>query len=867
MKKKSFLFLTSIFIGLTSAVEASARSVSEAYDIARKALDNGRVTLHNTAVNNGDTLYYTFTGDTSGFAIVSAKDQTHALLAYNKDKTLNGNLPEDLTNLLNSYFGNPLNTKDYKTNETAQTSLRVSRLTNCAIEPLLGETAWGQDAPYNLDCPVLNNANCPTGCVATAIAQVMHYYQYPSAVLAEIPAYTTSTNSLARGKVNKGTAINWSKMCDVYGDEYNTESGEAVAQLMSMVGNSLEMDYNTSESSCNKAGIYELATYFGYDAELAHKAFRASFTLTEWYNLLYEELKAGRPILFSGSTMQSGHRFVCDGLDADGLFHINWGWRGDYNGYYDLTLLNPDAAYEIGASDSKDGYTKDQFIILGLQPDNGKTDAQPTTNLVTLSVQHQESNSNHYLFYSFTNPYAKTVTAYIGSGYVDENGKVVKVGGGELSEFETDIKFSDQTASAIDVSTFKEGKYYQVGLIESTDGVNWTVCEGYNNVNVVFTVKNGEVVVASQVDLEADFQTTDFSAVGYTAYGRIDLQNNGSQEYNDAIYLMTSSTTTNPMKYSHAAIVTVEANGTNSLDVSFVPQSDTVYYWVMDKDLNTIKSGFVVRKDAAYKLETTATFDTLASGKIYCQVEVKNTGDTYYNADLVLTLYHLGGNTVVTTKTFIKAGDSTAVAYEVPTTFNYTQYSISDYKGNVILFGQLDNNSSEDKPEIQYNLSFSIFYEKGDSVNGTFTLNNNTAEAISNEYFILVGPSLTSLTTIAFWKTVDVSSNGYSINTFTAVAPGDTLFYRILKGSTPIAQGYALATPKVSVEQHPAIISLQYWAEDKAIVVKSAETNHLTIYDIFGRCLVNKMMHPDEQFRLPAEQGVYIVNGKKLLVK
>lgn len=93
-------------------------------------------------------------------------------------------------------------------------------------------------------------------------------------------------------------------------------------------------------------------------------SFRSSYTLDAWSQLIYNELKENRLVLMSGSTILTGHRFFCDGVDKNGLFHINWGWDGHFNGYYDLALLNPNTTSETGSSSSTDGYSKDNYRMV-----------------------------------------------------------------------------------------------------------------------------------------------------------------------------------------------------------------------------------------------------------------------------------------------------------------------------------------------------------------------------------------------------------------------------------------------------------------------------------------------------------------------
>lgn len=222
--------------------------------------------------------------------------------------------------------------------------------TRANIEPLL-TCRWGQDAPYNNMCP----SKYPTGCTATATAQIMYYYRYPEKGTGSI-SYTSGTSTYSTD-FSKST-YNWNAMLDKVTNSSSAEAKEAVALLMKDIGYGTQMNYQRSESvgySYN-AG-YALSTYFSYDKSV-NFALRKMYSDEEWDELIYNELAEGRPIVYSGYSQDgnSGHTFVCDGY-KDGNYHINFGWDGQYDGYFSLdNLLN---------------YNCRQEALIGIQPDKG----------------------------------------------------------------------------------------------------------------------------------------------------------------------------------------------------------------------------------------------------------------------------------------------------------------------------------------------------------------------------------------------------------------------------------------------------------------------------------------------------------------
>ena len=170
---------------------------------------------------------------------------------------------------------------------------------------------------------------------------------------------------------SKGQKYDWDNMLPNYSYNYTKTQADAVAKLMLHCGKAVKMNYN-KESGANVTPA-SLAKYFGYDSDLMLDLPRSSFTLAEWTALIDQELQARRPILYSGQTTAGGHQFICDGSDGNGLYHINWGWSGAGDGYFDITILNPSQG-GIGAGNISDGFNRSCYMIIGIQPDNGKVD-------------------------------------------------------------------------------------------------------------------------------------------------------------------------------------------------------------------------------------------------------------------------------------------------------------------------------------------------------------------------------------------------------------------------------------------------------------------------------------------------------------
>ena len=278
------------------------------------------------------------------------------------------------------------------------------------IAPLM-TTRWDQELPYNAFCPVTDGQLCLTGCMATALAQVMRYHRWPQGPIGgDLPAYT-----MANGRVIDGlpvTAFDWDNMLDEYSYydaqrnyirlETTEQQQVAVATLMRYCGQLIQMNYTPQLSLGSLYDIDLLTTVFGYDPGV-YCASAEEYTVSDWDELLYNELSEGRPLVYSGQSTGGGHAFVVDGYevqDGEGYYNVNWGWSGLCNGFFKITLLNPDQSGS-GGSTTKDGYSYRQTALIGLCPQNGSSEGY-SRYLNSLGVSGDDGNGNHV--FMLTNP-------------------------------------------------------------------------------------------------------------------------------------------------------------------------------------------------------------------------------------------------------------------------------------------------------------------------------------------------------------------------------------------------------------------------------------------------------------------------------
>jgi hypothetical protein len=314
------------------------------------------------------TMFYVFNVGSVGFVIVAGDDTVTPILGYSdQGNFVSENMPSNLKKWLENYKKEILFIieNDIKATEEINKSWNLDQNNNKSnnstfstnsVNPLI-QTRWDQSPYYNAQCP----SNSVTGCVATAMAQVMKFWNYPATGSGfhsyNHPQYGTLSANYGN------TTYQWSSMPNSV-----TSSNNAVATLMYHCGVSVNMNYNIASAGGSSAQTLDvvnaLKTYFNYSTSI-QGLYRTSYTDSQWIALLKVELDAGRPIQYAGTGSGGGHSFVCDGYDVNNYFHFNWGWSGNSDAYFLLNSLNPGS---IGTGGGAGGFNSNQRAIVGIQP-------------------------------------------------------------------------------------------------------------------------------------------------------------------------------------------------------------------------------------------------------------------------------------------------------------------------------------------------------------------------------------------------------------------------------------------------------------------------------------------------------------------
>lgn len=363
------------------------------------------MTLMHTELNNVNVpLYYVYGISDGGFVIASADDRAVSLLGY----TDNGDFETATLNpAFKSWLADCIGVLNWLSEQpegTLQSNVAATRAeTLTPVAPLLGDIMWDQNAPYNNKTPMRKNSKgemvqAPTGCVATAIAQVMMYHQWPDKGTGK---HTNETDPSQTVNFAEST-YNWAAMKAKYKKDYTEAAAAAVAKLMADIGCAVDMNYGANDSGANDYGLMKgLAYYLRYNKALSRQI-RNYYTTESWNQLLRSELDKKLPVLYGGSVSSGGgHQFVLDGYDANGLYHVNWGWGGSGNGYFDINVLDPKFQ---GIGGFAGGYVIGQTAIIGVKPDkDNSTVAKPQVEIyqeIDYNLQENEFTvyvSNHGL--------------------------------------------------------------------------------------------------------------------------------------------------------------------------------------------------------------------------------------------------------------------------------------------------------------------------------------------------------------------------------------------------------------------------------------------------------------------------------------
>ena len=519
--KKLALF---VLLLCSLCLNAQQRSESEAIQIAQEFWGNGanRAKLKTVSQNrlsqakaramtkaaaaptsNTKQSFYVINDEEHNrFVIVSSDDRLYKILGYSDNGIFDSETaPIGLIDMLNNY--DEQYTSVYpdldKATKGAQKSYSFS-----PIQPLI-QSKWDQSDPYNFDCPKdiksTSGKNCVTGCVATAMAQVMNFWKYPESGTGS-NSYTSSTQRIYQSMDFSSVHFDWDNMLNEYNSDATETQKSAVATLMHAAGVSVSMDYADVSGAYAIDMAYALSHFWKYNPNVSYKK-KQYYSDEAWNQLILSELSEGHPILYAGQGNSGGHQFVLDGCNEDGMYHFNFGWAGSGDGYYTLEVLAP--VYDIwGYQFPLGDYTSKQEMVCYVVPQeygqpNGEFYASSSLDLSSVKV-----GSSKYVISTIYNCDANSTinisgntsfTGEIGVGLFDKDFQFVKslcksnvrINGGYGKSLWENVIF--------DSSTFAEGSQYYIALYAHSDKIGYSIArtEKGSEDYYLATVKNGNI--------------------------------------------------------------------------------------------------------------------------------------------------------------------------------------------------------------------------------------------------------------------------------------------------------------------------------------------------------------------------------------
>ncbi len=553
----------------------------------KKKMDDARFV--NVAPQCGYTEFYIFNNeDGKGFVIIAADDCVTPILGYSYENNFAAeNLPPNLKGWLDDYAEQIRATVEMRATATDEIRadwecLRQKKnlpiRTEAAVNPLI-TTIWGQGEYYNAQCPSLLGFHTPTGCVATAMAQIMKYWNYPSHGY-NYHSYECWPYGVQSANFG-GTNYQWSYMPNNV-----TSSNNAVATLMHHCGVSVEMDYGIHGSGAHIIsydGLYEYCaenafkTFFGYSQNLSGVERR--YNESNWTNILKNELNNSRPILYGGSGT-GGHAFVCDGYNNSNYFHFNWGWCGESNGYYTLNNLNPMNGGEL------ENFNQYQHALIGIQPDNNLQNY----NLVLYdNVQMVGGVYGNYGFGQSISAYAEilnngnsTFSGYVAAAVFDDDAYFIDFLGGGYTSLEPNYWTSDIVEHEGGIPFLPSYDYlYHTIMFYSIDGTYWSMVNpgNYDNDAVFQVFNNGEdIETNSPMTFSNGEDNVLFNGQNITI--NVEVLNQGNYTYNNYIWLALLDSDENYVQIIDDLPVCIPVNGTVSLNYTDIITAPEGQYYL-----------------------------------------------------------------------------------------------------------------------------------------------------------------------------------------------------------------------------------------------------------------------------------------------
>ena len=562
---KKLLFLLAFIIGSVSVLLAKPITAEQARIKAERILSPNALRSDTpltlayvrsvpSSLRSSDAkplvYYYIFNkGTHEGFAVIAGDDRLYEVLAYSTEGHFDEKaIPDHIKSWFSCY--DKQIEEFYRTaNASTGTQTYTSGLRGAdKIDPLLEreKIRWGQTYPYNSECPIVprETKQAVTGCVATALSQIMRFHKWPTRGMGEVTYQARGIDGQYTGAYYKVTFdhdYDWANMPGCFeGNVKPTEiEAKAIGTLLKDVGMAIKMSYSSySSGAFNWDVLPALRNNLRYNKEVRLVS-RSGYTAQDWANLILDELKKECPVFYTGRGVDgSGHAFLCDGYNGEGFFHFNWGWDGLANGFYRLEALNPTAT---GTGAGLGSYNMTQEILVGLSPDRdgSSVDGKLTTPLASVRYTHTKASKRLTLKVSLYQGAYESQGYYFKPAVYNGNGEAVYLGSRTFRK----LSAMNNTVVSLDFdygsAALADGRYRITPLWSAQSNGTYEPC-AYMNIeplSIYVTISNKEVTKIEydvpEIPLTAEAFVSEKSSVKAYSDGTITLKfkNSSDREY------------------------------------------------------------------------------------------------------------------------------------------------------------------------------------------------------------------------------------------------------------------------------------------------------------------------------------------------
>lgn len=599
---------TTILIAIcVSALFANGKQISQnaALSAARKYSRTGQVApaknLRSDKTNNAP--YYAFNLE-QGYVIVSGDDEMTELVGYAENGFFDAeNVPPQMQLWLDGYAEYVAAVQSGKAKAR---KILLSDSPSVVVEPLV-TTKWNQDAPFNNFAPEYTDDNnntqrCATGCAATAMAQIMKFHNWPEQGVGH---YSYEHQSFGTISSNFSEHVyDWTNMIDRYNNgEYSNVQADAVALLMKDCGVSLNMNYGPVSGASIYSYTPAFKNYFRYSSRTVN---RSGCETAEFTKIITDELQEGRPIIYCGTGEDGGHAFVVDGYDTNYFLHVNWGWGGYSDGYFDMNYMDPTG---LGIGGGSGAFKWNQGIVLARPLKDGVEPYEFIQQLCFVLFndvqggifceQEMPANKGDVVTILLRNTANLSGESFFGSlnvGVFDDSGALVTMGNeeriennnGELLEFQSGSLYSVDLPMTLNTAGIADGNYI-VRAMSKANGNVWRKFASTDCLNM--TVADGKVYLSaptpniSMVGI-GSYDTATYKGFSFNA--DVTVHNSSSIPVDGSImFTVTDSETGDALSGSLRAIV--YDNCDFKARISFPTTSD---FFVIGKTYNISFTGF-----------------------------------------------------------------------------------------------------------------------------------------------------------------------------------------------------------------------------------------------------------------------------------